>query len=232
MVESEQRMRNVIIRIAASYIHVCGRRNPNLNKCVEESVRSLIPQLKSGIAELSVPSLEPLNVDEIPLANLPEFRAVATDVKLSELSNFDVKYLMVDLKNQKIDLEIVFPRVTLDADYDVKAKILVPINEKGPISVLTGMYFPLDVQKLPSAFSQMTFNDSRLRLVNISLIIQIISYTVFQMSMGKSVIAAVVVWTINFSKVTSFLLLWRALRLVKIFSDKKFITPINDLTSF
>ena len=100
-----------------------------------------MPKLKLGIPELDVPSLEPLDVEEIALANLNDFRAVATNVKLSGLSYFQIKNLQVDLKSRKIDITIVFPKVSMKSDYDVKARILVPINEKGPINIVTGSYF-------------------------------------------------------------------------------------------
>ena len=120
-----------------SYISVCGRKNPQLDKCVEESVRRLTPKLKDGIPELDVPSLEPLFVEEVALANLDDFRAVATNIKLRGLSSFNIKHLKVDLEKQKIDIEVNFPKVYMDSDYDVKAKIIVPINEKGPINTIT-----------------------------------------------------------------------------------------------
>ncbi|XP_014239030.1 putative beta-carotene-binding protein [Trichogramma pretiosum] len=125
------------VAVVPPYIHICGRRNPNLDKCVLESVAQMMPKLQEGIPELDVPSLEPLDVEEIALANLDDFRAVATNVKLRGLSTFEIRYLKVDLKKQRIDIELVFPKVYMNSDYDVKAKILVPIHEKGPIDTVT-----------------------------------------------------------------------------------------------
>jgi len=42
-----------------------------------------------------------------------------------------------DFDKQLFEMALIFPKVTLEADYDVKAKILVPINEKGPIKTIT-----------------------------------------------------------------------------------------------
>jgi hypothetical protein len=99
-----------------------------------------MPKLKEGIPELEVPSLEPLYIDSIPLANINDFQAIATNVKLSGLSDFKITFMHVNLKEQKIDVEILFPKILLDSDYDVKAKIIVPINEKGPIKCATSKY--------------------------------------------------------------------------------------------
>ncbi|KAL7294604.1 hypothetical protein TKK_0011910 [Trichogramma kaykai] len=125
------------VAVVPPYIRICGRRNPNLDQCVLESVAQMMPKLQQGIPELDVPSLEPLDVEEIALANLDDFRAVATNVKLRGLSTFEIRYLKVDLKKQRIDIELVFPKVYMNSDYDVKAKILVPIHEKGPIDTVT-----------------------------------------------------------------------------------------------
>ena len=125
--------------VAAPYIQVCGRQNPNLNRCVENSVINLLPKLKDGISELDVPSLEPLDIDEIALVNLKDFDAVATNAKVSGLSKFQIKYLQVDLNSRKIDINIVFPKIILNSDFNVNARILVPISEKGPINLTTGM---------------------------------------------------------------------------------------------
>ncbi|KAJ8673665.1 hypothetical protein QAD02_004927 [Eretmocerus hayati] len=120
-----------------SYIRTCGRRNPNFDQCVIDSVDNLLPRLKHGIPELNVPGIEPMEVEEIPLSELKDFRAVAYNVKLSGVSNFKIKFLHVDLEKQQIDLEIIFPKIIMNSDYDVNAKILVPIHEKGPIQTIT-----------------------------------------------------------------------------------------------
>ncbi|XP_014237741.1 uncharacterized protein LOC106659624 [Trichogramma pretiosum] len=120
-----------------SYIEVCGRRNPNLDQCVVDSAIKLLPKLRVGIPELNVPPLEPLEIEELPMANLDSFKASATNVKISGLSNFTIITYNVRLQEQKIYMDVIFPRVQLNADYNVKAKILVSIAEKGPIDMVT-----------------------------------------------------------------------------------------------
>ncbi|CAB0027900.1 unnamed protein product, partial [Trichogramma brassicae] len=53
------------------------------------------------------------------------------------MSNFTIKNLKVKLQDHKIHIEVVFPRIQLNSDYNVKAKILVPIAEKGPIELVS-----------------------------------------------------------------------------------------------
>lgn len=125
------------IKIVASYIKICGRRDPELDKCVIDSIEKLKPKLRTGIKELTVPAMEPLDVERVPLAELPSFKAIANDVKISGVSGFKMIYLKVDLENEKIDFEVTIPKVVMQADYDVEARILVPIQDKGPISTIS-----------------------------------------------------------------------------------------------
>ncbi|XP_014210435.1 uncharacterized protein LOC106640805 [Copidosoma floridanum] len=120
-----------------SYIHVCGRRNPQVDQCIQDSVHALLPKLKNGLPDLDVPPLEPMEMEEMTLAQLDTFKAVATNCKISGLSNFYYKHYHADFEKKQFDMELVFPEVIMNADYDVKAKILVPINEKGPIQTVS-----------------------------------------------------------------------------------------------
>ncbi|XP_046477428.1 circadian clock-controlled protein daywake [Neodiprion pinetum] len=121
-----------------SYIKVCGRQNPKLNNCVLDSVSSMTTKLKMGMPELDVPSLEPLTLDKIILSDHSSLRAIATNVKLFNLSNFICKFLHVDLENQTIDMQLTFPQVRLEAEYNVTTKIVnVPINGIGPMIIVT-----------------------------------------------------------------------------------------------
>ena len=122
---------------------ICGRKNPELDKCITESMLSIRPYLKAGIPEINQASIEPANIDKISLADLPEFRAWATNCSLGGLTNFTLDHVHLDLKEKVFYVTMVFPRFILDADYTVNARILVPINTKGPISGVTGKFYIL-----------------------------------------------------------------------------------------
>lgn len=121
----------------APYIKVCGRRNPNLNQCVINSVESLKPTLVNGIKELDVPSMEPLFMAKVALAELRDFKAFARNVSLFGLSKYNINDLEVGLEKKQMEIDLTFPEVRLTADYDVNAKILVPISGRGPIDILS-----------------------------------------------------------------------------------------------
>lgn len=118
----------------------CGRRDPQLNKCVKENVLKLKPELPAGIPEFDIPSLEPMYFDEVYLAKLDNFNAVAKNLSLEGLSGFQINFLNIDLQKNRIDVELTFPKVSMKSDYDVKTKIIVPIQEKGPIDFIAGIF--------------------------------------------------------------------------------------------
>jgi len=51
----------------ASYIKICKRKNPEINKCVVNSIENLRSKLKTGIPELNVPPIEPLMLKHVEL---------------------------------------------------------------------------------------------------------------------------------------------------------------------
>lgn len=120
-------------------MHVCGRRDPNINLCVQESIQSLTETLKTGIPELDVSPLEPLFIEEIKLSDLESFNAKAKDCYVSGLSNYTIKHLAFSVVGQSINMQMAFPVIKVDCNYDVKARILVPIHEKGPITAINGI---------------------------------------------------------------------------------------------
>lgn len=129
---------NENILSAASYIEVCGRRNPELDKCVLNSVSKLKSKFSKGIPELDAPSLEPLTLNKLVISDAPTFKAIAQNVKLWGFPAFKVQNLHVDLKEQLITIDISFDTIGLEAEYDVSTRIVVPIVGKGPINIVAG----------------------------------------------------------------------------------------------
>lgn len=97
-------------------------------------------KLREGIPQFKIPSIEPMYIDRVALADLPNFKAFARDVKLYGLSNFIVNRLHSDLEKNTFTVEVTFKEVTLKADYDVNAKILVPVAGTGPINIIASKY--------------------------------------------------------------------------------------------
>lgn len=62
---------------------VCNRNDPEINKCVLNSIEQLRNKLKSGIPELEVPAIEPLILKHVRLLRGPQ--AARLDVNLTNI---------------------------------------------------------------------------------------------------------------------------------------------------
>ncbi|XP_076287695.1 uncharacterized protein LOC143212618 [Lasioglossum baleicum] len=118
-----------------SYLHVCGKRNPNLDQCIINSVNELAETLRKGVPELDLPPSEPFIMDKVKLADMPNFKAYGSNIKVYGLPTYHINSVHMDLEKQQIDVDLNFGEVKLIADYNVTARILVPIVGGGPITL-------------------------------------------------------------------------------------------------
>ncbi|CAH0387211.1 unnamed protein product [Bemisia tabaci] len=123
-----------------SYIKPCKRTDAGLNECVKRTFEDLRPHLKQGIPELNVPPIDPLFLPEIVVAGSVEkgrgqpLRAVATNVKVLGAGDYKVQKLVVDLKKTIYYVNMTFPFLKIEANYDMDAKILnIPLKGRGPL---------------------------------------------------------------------------------------------------
>ncbi|KAG8040239.1 hypothetical protein G9C98_000809 [Cotesia typhae] len=117
-----------------SYIPICGRRDPNLNDCIVKSVNQMRPKLREGIPELDVPPVDPLLIKEqVTISDTADFKVIASNIRIYDSLDFEIKEFNIDLQNHKIDINLFFKKMRFENDYDVKVKILVPIEASGPI---------------------------------------------------------------------------------------------------
>lgn len=124
----------ITLIISASYIPICGRRNPNLNDCIVKSVNQIRPKLHEGIPELDVPPVDPLLIKErLTISDTADFKVVASNIRIYDSLDFEIKEFNIDLQNHKIDINLFFKKMRFENDYDVKVKIIVPIEASGPI---------------------------------------------------------------------------------------------------
>ena len=121
--------------LPASYIAVCGRRDPNLDKCIENSVATIVDKLRTGIPEMDIPSVDPLSIGTAVLTDLPNFKAVGSDMKLGGLSYYRVNSLHLDIEKRRVDINITSPTLLAEGIFTISARILFPIEEKGNLIV-------------------------------------------------------------------------------------------------
>lgn len=119
----------------ADYIKICHRNDPELSKCLKQSIHGLRPYLGNGIKEINVPALEPLYIGDL---NILEGGAAGITVKAKKLniygaSNFEITKMRASIPNKRFDFELVLPHLQGEGQYDINGNILaLPIKGNGP----------------------------------------------------------------------------------------------------
>lgn len=117
-----------------SYMKVCKRHDPQLNECIVNSIETLRPYLLKGIPELDVPSIEPLTLPEVLVAQGAGIKAVGKNIEINGPGSFIIKKLNVDLANYQVDISVDLPSLTFSGQYEVSGRLLVlPLKGKGPV---------------------------------------------------------------------------------------------------
>lgn len=130
-------MLNPITIFAAPYIQICGIKNPNLDDCIIKSVAGLSKKLGAGIPELNVPATDPMVIGDMALIDVENFKAIGSDVTLSGLLTYHINSLHLDLEKRQVDIDMNLAEAKIDGNYNISAKILIPINGRGPLTFTT-----------------------------------------------------------------------------------------------
>ncbi|KAK4879329.1 hypothetical protein RN001_007475 [Aquatica leii] len=116
-----------------NYIHICKRSDPDVAKCIMNSIEVIRPRLKKGITELGVPALEPLRIHDLDIGRgSPNFKADLTNIDVFGSSDFQIHKLKVNVPTLTFRVQVTLPLLRLSGHYDVNARILVvPFKGQG-----------------------------------------------------------------------------------------------------
>ncbi|XP_013109443.2 protein takeout [Stomoxys calcitrans] len=118
-----------------SFLKVCRRSDPQLNKCARNSLYALKDRLEYGIPELYIPPLEPLIIPEIKMnqdTGAVYLKSTYRNVELYGMSKFNIKSFNIDPSKMKFTTVMHFPNLTMNADYDIDGKIMMmPMEGSG-----------------------------------------------------------------------------------------------------
>ncbi|KFB38977.1 hypothetical protein ZHAS_00006516 [Anopheles sinensis] len=108
------------------YIKVCSRNDPELSRCIIESVNDLKPRLATGkiSGDFQIPPLEPLALSTVNMDRGAEFKATFSDLIVSGASKFRIDNLQANLETLIFDFNIFLPKLTFKGKYDLKIKLL------------------------------------------------------------------------------------------------------------
>ncbi|EAT47596.1 AAEL001295-PA [Aedes aegypti] len=123
----------VVLRIESIHgaipptIQVCRRSNPDISKCITDSVNALRPRLATGKIsdEFSIPPLEPLALASVNMDRGAEFKATFSNLLVNGPSKFQVDNLKVNLDKLTFDFNIYLPKLSFRGRYDLKIKLLL-----------------------------------------------------------------------------------------------------------
>lgn len=111
-----------------SYIKVCSRKDPEINKCVFNSIEQLRDKLITGIPELSVPPIEPLILKHIRLLRGPigaRLDVNLTNIQVFGPSTFKIRDFKIDPNNVVLTFKVGFQKLDFQGKYQINTQILL-----------------------------------------------------------------------------------------------------------
>lgn len=118
-------------KILPAFVKTCNRKDPNLSKCWEESMMSLIPRVKDGIPEMGLRPLDPIFLPSLDLdfggTGSVAFKAKLHDLNLygcSELTLHDTKVLFTD-ETVEVYLNMLIPVLFMKSGYKANGQVLL-----------------------------------------------------------------------------------------------------------
>ncbi|XP_026291111.1 uncharacterized protein LOC113215663 [Frankliniella occidentalis] len=118
---------------APYFIHQCQRSDPELNKCLQFAANTLVRHFRSGIPELEVTEVEPIQIEEIHLAlgSGPDgYRAIFREVEAFGVSNMTVSGVRSNLDSMEFQFSFYIPHIRARAQYR-SSGVLIMVQASG-----------------------------------------------------------------------------------------------------
>ncbi|RZC33943.1 JHBP domain containing protein, partial [Asbolus verrucosus] len=128
--------RPIYYDIRASSFRKCNRTQDDFNQCLATALQDALSQLTKPFPEVGLPSLDPLETPALTVpagSSILQFPQVYTNFNIYGLTNGNVTKFDFNFDNKTMYIEIIFPEIRAEFEYDYNGKILlVPIKGKGP----------------------------------------------------------------------------------------------------
>lgn len=135
----------------AKYTTLCKLSDPRLSQCLTSLMKDILKYSKTGIPELNIPALEPFIIQEIDLKIFQglssqlfggtfqksnKTKAFARNLVIHHSSEFDIHELKVDIKKHEFYIDLSFPKLQIEGEYDVNLIMFnMPIKSTGPVFI-------------------------------------------------------------------------------------------------
>ncbi|KAG8227710.1 hypothetical protein J437_LFUL007992 [Ladona fulva] len=111
------------------YMKLCHRSDPELDKCLKESLQVLIPNFSNGAREFNLPSFDPMILSDMRMEyknGSVETSIVNKEMKFTGISNInvlDVRSKFKDDGKVAFDIDVFFPEIVSEGTYKMAGKI-------------------------------------------------------------------------------------------------------------
>lgn len=127
------------LNFTASYIKICGRKDPNYDQCILDNLMNIKDKLCTGMPEFNVSAIEPILIDKIVIYDTDNLKLFIKDLKLFGFCDFVINSVHADSDKLHYNFDILLKHVRMDTLYDIDMHILVPLANKGLAFITFGM---------------------------------------------------------------------------------------------
>ncbi|XP_036141055.1 uncharacterized protein LOC105835004 [Monomorium pharaonis] len=119
-----------------SYIHPCGRKDPNYSQCFADNINSVKSYICTGIPELNFPPQEPLIIDNIDIFDTDNLKLFLKNSKLRGICNFDITSHNVSSDRLHFEFSVTIKNISMDSVYNFDIRLLqLPLANEGIIHI-------------------------------------------------------------------------------------------------
>ncbi|EFA05092.1 Protein takeout-like Protein [Tribolium castaneum] len=117
----------------------CDLRDNNYNQCLSKAIKNAIQQLTIPMEAMGLPDLDPLEIPSMVIGagnGAVQFQQNYFNITITGLTKLASLDANLDLGPKRLILDLRYPQVQMDFDYEISGKILLlPIYGKGPGSI-------------------------------------------------------------------------------------------------
>lgn len=117
------------LQILASYVTLCKKADPEIDRCFIEAIESLRPHLQGGIPQMDVPPIDPFVVPTMTLQSGNgtsfELDLEVTDGIAYGAKDFTVEDAHVNVDEATFNMKLKFKSMNVTGHYKVKGRVMV-----------------------------------------------------------------------------------------------------------
>ncbi|XP_036144201.1 uncharacterized protein LOC105839958 isoform X1 [Monomorium pharaonis] len=119
-----------------SFIHPCGRKDPNYSQCFVDNVNSVTKKICTfGLPEFNLPPQEPIIIDKVVIYDTDNLKLSLKDVNVRGFCNLTVTSHYASPDRRHLEFNFTLKNLTTDSVYNFDIRLLVSLANEGLIHV-------------------------------------------------------------------------------------------------